>query len=115
MSTIRDYIEGTVEANLKRVMAGDNALPAGVAVTIAMEAANMAAIAAAKHTIGQKRFDLACRIAGGLIAPASLLEQQGTLQVLSACKLGLSVVDQMLLTISEEEKAEADGIKVRES
>ena len=101
MNTIKDYIEGTVEANLKRVMAGDDAIPPNIAINIALEAANMAATAAAKSVVNQKRFELACLIAGRLVMGEDVTADY-------ACESALIIVDTMVQTIAAE-KVVADG------
>ena len=102
METIAEWIEGTVEANLKSVMAGDDAIPKATAITIAMEAANMGSNAAAKKIAQHKRLDLGCDAASRLLAThdsSSLRISQD--DITTACGLGLAIVDTMFQTIAE--------------
>jgi hypothetical protein len=62
--TIQEYIEGTMQANCKKVMQGDEAVPVKTAVTIALEAVNMAAKSVTAATMAQKRFEIGCHVAG---------------------------------------------------
>ena len=109
MNTIKEFIEETVQSNTKKMMAGDDSISTKVAINIAMEAANMGASAAAKQVMGQKRFELACQVAGRCIANSLRWDKQDVDESIGpACKIGLSIVDTMLQTIAAEKAVPGD-------
>ena len=91
MERIKKWVDGTVESNSKKVMAGDHAVQNHTAIAIAMEAANMGA-SAASLAIGQnKRVELGCHVAGQIAAS----EYPIRTDTVKVCMEALRLVDTM--------------------
>lgn len=97
MNKITEYIDGTVDANLKKVMVGDDAVLPNVAKIVAREAAGMAVAQAIKGGWQTRRLSLACGVAGHL---AYVLTNNSTSPaqdeaVEAIVKLALRIVDRV--------------------
>lgn len=105
----REFIEDTMEANAITV-SDHRAVPVKKAILIAMEAAGHAAQAAGRMVIAQKRFEMACHIAGGILSNRPLPSPGDCFDIAGH---GLMQVDAILEVISaekdDEDEDEDDG------
>ena len=92
MQSLDAWIDQLVDQNLRRVMAGDAALPRAAAVDIARGAAEMAAKAARAASCERQRLDIAAIILGGLAS--SSVGEQPTVIALRA----LTLADALMAT-----------------